>query len=266
MTTIQPVTKFHEHLPVNAIDHNKRFVRFEEATDKDAFKKSLIGLASSIKEVGLLQPIVVLRKEDEKRGEYFEVRAGDRRLAACRDILKWETIPATVYYNETPMLSFVENVQRDELTPLEKGRWLSELVNVMQTENPSMKKQDIMAELAKQSGKSPRTLYDMIRADAEATPEQREAMKAGTTSAAAVATEIKKKKAKKRQQNKGQSVSRAKKGFSRAVDDMKERLGFIGVNAIEFKQDKSFMAVFNKLVKFIEVTADKLEEASEETK
>jgi ParB family chromosome partitioning protein len=80
---------------------------------------ALEDLKSSIREHGVLQPIVV------RRGAVgYEVVAGERRLRACRD-LGLERIPAVVRaVDDAGMqtLALVENVQREDLNPLEKAR------------------------------------------------------------------------------------------------------------------------------------------------
>jgi ParB family chromosome partitioning protein len=80
---------------------------------------ALEDLKASIREHGVLQPIVV------RRGAVgYEVVAGERRLRACRD-LGLERIPAVVRaVDDAGMqtLALVENVQREDLNPLEKAR------------------------------------------------------------------------------------------------------------------------------------------------
>lgn len=79
----------------------------------------LIDLAESIKEHGVLQPIIVA-----PRGEKYMIIAGERRYRASgRAGLK--TIPALIREldDEKIMeLALIENVQRDDLTPIEEAR------------------------------------------------------------------------------------------------------------------------------------------------
>ena len=73
-------------------------------------------LAESIREAGLLQPILVTPDN--------RLVAGARRLEACRDLLGWEEIPARVVEDCSPELgTLVENEVREDLTDIE----LSEL-------------------------------------------------------------------------------------------------------------------------------------------
>jgi ParB family chromosome partitioning protein len=76
-------------------------------------------LASSLKTQGLLQPIVVRRHQDG-----FELIAGERRWRAAQ-IAGLETIPALVKpasEEEVLGLALLENLQREELNPLEEAR------------------------------------------------------------------------------------------------------------------------------------------------
>jgi ParB family chromosome partitioning protein len=76
-------------------------------------------LAASIKEVGLLQPIIVRPLKDE-----FEVVLGERRYRASQQA-GLEKIPVIVREysdDEVVQLNLVENVQREDLSAIEKGK------------------------------------------------------------------------------------------------------------------------------------------------
>ena len=76
-------------------------------------------LALSIKENGVIQPILV-----RQEGGQFELIAGERRLRACSS-LGQETIPAIVLnISDAQLLEFalVENIQREDLNPMEEAR------------------------------------------------------------------------------------------------------------------------------------------------
>jgi ParB family chromosome partitioning protein len=82
-------------------------------------------LAASIKAYGLLQPIV-LRAMDE----HYEIVAGHRRFAAAKG-LGWREIGAVIRTDgqeDAYILTLVENLQRDDLTPREEARALEVLV------------------------------------------------------------------------------------------------------------------------------------------
>ncbi len=77
-------------------------------------------LAGSIKEHGIVQPIVVRPLEDGK----YQLIAGERRWRACRE-LGMQKIPAVIreYGDlEAAAVALIENVQRENLNPLEEAR------------------------------------------------------------------------------------------------------------------------------------------------
>lgn len=84
-------------------------------------------LAQSIKEQGVLQPVLVVRG---KEGGY-ELVSGERRLRAVRQ-LGWTHIPAVVKAAAGPQemaeWAIIENVQRDDLSPLEQARAYNRLM------------------------------------------------------------------------------------------------------------------------------------------
>jgi len=78
----------------------------------------LAELADSLREHGLVQPIVV-----RPRGDRYQLIAGQRRLAAARR-LGWTSVPARVLEVEDRQMAeiaIVENLQRRDLDPLEKA-------------------------------------------------------------------------------------------------------------------------------------------------
>lgn len=82
--------------------------------DEEALKE----LASSIKEHGVIQPIIV-----KKSIKGFEIVAGERRVKASK-LLNKETIPAIVRdFTDTEMMeiALLENLQREDLNPLEEA-------------------------------------------------------------------------------------------------------------------------------------------------
>lgn len=86
---------------------------------KDFSPEEIHGLSRSIKENGLLQPIIVRKKED-----HYEVISGERRLRAFKE-LKRSRIPAIIKDDVTDeqMLSMalVENIQRENLNEIEEA-------------------------------------------------------------------------------------------------------------------------------------------------
>jgi ParB family chromosome partitioning protein len=84
-------------------------------------------LAQSLKDNGLLQPVLVRRKGDG----IFELIAGERRLRAAK-LAGLERIPAIVRNcsdQESMVLALVENLQRDDLNPMETARAYHRMVN-----------------------------------------------------------------------------------------------------------------------------------------
>ena len=76
-------------------------------------------LANSIRQKGLLQPIIVRTKQDG----YFEMVAGNRRLQACKG-LGWRKIIchiAELDDKEAFEISLIENIHRKSLNPIEEG-------------------------------------------------------------------------------------------------------------------------------------------------
>jgi ParB family chromosome partitioning protein len=91
----------------------------EEQPRKEFGHQELEDLVVSIKKHGILQPITVTEKED---GGY-ELIAGERRLRAS-DIAGLSTIPAIVRMatqQEKLELALIENIQRQNLNPIEEG-------------------------------------------------------------------------------------------------------------------------------------------------
>ena len=90
--------------------------------------ESLKALAESMKQEGLLQPISV-----RQAGEQFELISGERRLRAAK-LLGWPAIDAkivqTVSEAEAAAKGLVENLQRDDLNPLEEAEGFQALLDL----------------------------------------------------------------------------------------------------------------------------------------
>src|SRR5207302_3011555 len=107
-------------LPVREIRPNP----FQPRQDVDA--ASLEELRSSIQQAGLLQPVVVRTAA----GGGYELIAGERRLRACQ-ALGWERIPAVkreVDDRTVLTLALIENLQRDDLSPVDEARGYERLI------------------------------------------------------------------------------------------------------------------------------------------
>ena len=93
---------------------------------KNFSEEALAGLVASIKNCGVLQPIIVRKKDN-----YYELVAGERRLRACVSAQQ-KNIPAIIKDitdKESMQIALIENLQREDLTPLEKAEGFQRLIN-----------------------------------------------------------------------------------------------------------------------------------------
>ncbi|WP_314176028.1 ParB/RepB/Spo0J family partition protein [Streptomyces winkii] len=115
-----PVGAHFAEVPLEAITPNPRQPR--EVFDEDA----LAELVTSIKEVGLLQPVVVRQLGPER----YELIMGERRWRACREA-GLERIPAIVRATDDEKLlldALLENLHRAQLNPLEEAAAYDQLL------------------------------------------------------------------------------------------------------------------------------------------
>jgi len=106
-------------IPLSQIQKN----RFQPREDFN--KEKIEELAESIKQNGIIQPIIVRKKNGA-----FELIAGERRYLASQ-ILKLETIPAIVQDvsdDQLLELALVENLQREDLNPIEEAHAIQMMV------------------------------------------------------------------------------------------------------------------------------------------
>ena len=112
-------------LPIKDIRPNP----FQPRQDVDP--AALEELVSSIKQAGLLQPVVVRRANGAGgAGGAYELIAGERRLRACQQ-LGWERIPAVQREADDRTLltlALIENLQRDDLSPVDEARGYDRLI------------------------------------------------------------------------------------------------------------------------------------------
>ena len=110
-----------QHLRIDAIVPNRYQPR-------QTFSPHELGeLAASLKQSGLLQPILVRRKGDGM----YELISGERRWRAAREA-GLETIQAVIRNctdEESILLALVENLQREDLNPMETARAYSRMMN-----------------------------------------------------------------------------------------------------------------------------------------
>ena len=96
---------------------------------RDVDPTALDELKASILKAGLLQPVVV-RAAPRDRPAGYELIAGERRLRACQ-ALGWERIPAVkrdVDDRTVLTLALIENLQRDDLSPVDEARGYERLI------------------------------------------------------------------------------------------------------------------------------------------
>lgn len=109
-------------LPLGAVRPNPYQPR------RDVDTTALEELKSSIRQVGLLQPVVVRPAAGDD--DAYELIAGERRLRACQE-LGWDRIPAVqreVDDRTLLTLALVENLQRDDLSPVDEARGYERLI------------------------------------------------------------------------------------------------------------------------------------------
>ena len=95
---------------------------------QDVDPAALEELKASIRQAGLLQPVVVRPIPGGDGG--YELIAGERRLRACQ-ALGWERIPAVkreVDDRTVLTLALIENLQRDDLSPVDEARGYERLI------------------------------------------------------------------------------------------------------------------------------------------
>ena len=110
-----------QHLSVAAIVPNRYQPR------QTFSPQELAELAASLKQSGLLQPVLVRRKGDGM----YELISGERRWRAAREA-GMETIQAVIRNcsdEESILLALVENLQREDLNPMEMARAYQRMMN-----------------------------------------------------------------------------------------------------------------------------------------
>lgn len=134
-----------QQLPVGAIVANRHQPR--DHFDEEA----LASLAESIREVGVLQPVLVREVSDG-----YELIAGERRWRAARRV-GLQTVPAIVRgVDDMSSLqqALVENIQREQLNPLEEAAAYQQLIEDFQLTHD---------DVARRVGKSRATVTNTLR-------------------------------------------------------------------------------------------------------
>jgi ParB family chromosome partitioning protein len=118
---------------------------------RDFDEVALQELAQSIRENGLIQPLIV-----RKNGEHYELIAGERRLRASK-IAGLKTVPVVMRKStdrEALELAIVENIQREDLNCVDEGLAYFQLMQEFQLSQE---------ELAKRMGKDRATIANALR-------------------------------------------------------------------------------------------------------
>ena len=119
---------------------------------RDFFDENeILGLAESIKSVGLIQPIIVREKDG-----LFVLIAGERRLRACKhnEMKKIKAIIIEADDEKNFTMALIENIQRENLNPIEEAKAYKLMINRFK-----LKQQDI----AKKVGKDRTTITNSMR-------------------------------------------------------------------------------------------------------
>ncbi len=124
-----------KNLKITEVEPNRDQAR--KRFDQDALEE----LASSIKEYGLIQPIVVTKKDD-----YYSIVAGERRWRASK-LAGLKEIPAIIREDDEKVnaeISLIENMQREDLNPIEKATGIKTLMD-----NYGMSQEEVAQKLGK---------------------------------------------------------------------------------------------------------------------
>jgi ParB family chromosome partitioning protein len=114
------VKKVEQTLSINRIEPNKNQPR------KNFDEDSLAELADSIKQFGVVEPLVVV-----KRKGYYELIAGERRWRAAR-LAGLKEVPVVIkdYTDqEVVEIALIENIQREDLNPIEEAHAYERLID-----------------------------------------------------------------------------------------------------------------------------------------
>ncbi len=116
-----PASDSIHYVPIQSIQPNPHQPRTSNMDEE-----KLAELANSIREHGLIQPLIVT-----KTGSRYTLIAGERRWRACQQIADLHEIPV-ILKEATPQemleLALIENIQRDDLNPLEEAYAYQQLV------------------------------------------------------------------------------------------------------------------------------------------
>jgi ParB family chromosome partitioning protein len=112
-------------IPIDAIERNEQQPRSPVEESDELYE-----LANSIREYGMLQPLIVSYEGDDEHGPRYQLIAGERRWQAAR-MAGLNLVPAMIR-DATPgqmlEIALVENLQRADLNPIETARGYQTLI------------------------------------------------------------------------------------------------------------------------------------------
>ncbi len=123
---IPPSAEKKEATPYLLCDIN-RIVPNREQPRKLFAKEALDELADSIRENGIIQPLIVRKLE----GDQFELIAGERRLKAA-NLVGLDKVPVVILESDADHcleLALIENIQRQDLNPIEEALAYKQLID-----------------------------------------------------------------------------------------------------------------------------------------
>ena len=108
--------------------NENQLVPYKKQSRKYFSDEEIKSLADTIQSVGIRQPLTVLRIPNDP--PVFEVISGERRLRASR-LLGIQSLPCIIIDNDKKAeeIAIIENVQREDLHPIELGRGLKRLIS-----------------------------------------------------------------------------------------------------------------------------------------
>lgn len=122
---VEDILKGEDSEEIRYIDVNK-IVRNENQPRSEFDSESLDELAQSIKEVGLIQPILLM-----KDGDIYRIIAGERRYRASK-IAGLKKIPSIVRNSDVEIadkIALIENIQREDLNPVDEANSYKNLID-----------------------------------------------------------------------------------------------------------------------------------------
>ena len=122
-------------IDINSVEPNRDQPR------KNFEEDALLELAESIKQYGIIEPLVVQKKDD-----YYMIIAGERRWRASK-MAGLKKVPAVIKDltdQEIVEISLIENIQREDLNPIEEANAYAKLIEVF-----DLRQEDVAAKVSK---------------------------------------------------------------------------------------------------------------------